>query len=230
MKNLLLTLFTVLIASASFSQVVNDVEIRLLNPLPGANQGGTDIVADYTIKNNGPAILMAGDTMFGAFIIPQAQQGDILVDDFSFILSANMNVGDSLLMNINEAPPIISPTSAVTVNVCGFVYAQRSSYIDTGANLANNQSCYLWDVSIVGVDEISINDQVNAFVSYGALNLTSTTNDNYSYSIYSMSGQVISQGNFSNNKNVDMNGVAKGIYAVVISNGTEKITKKVAIQ
>ena len=45
-----------------------------------------------------------------------------------------------------------------------------------------------------------------------------------------MSGQVISQGNFSNNKNVDMNGVAKGVYAVVISNGTEKITKKVAIQ
>ena len=46
-----------------------------------------------------------------------------------------------------------------------------------------------------------------------------------------MAGQVISQGSFVNNKEVDMTGAAKGIYAVVVvTNGTEKITKKISIQ
>jgi hypothetical protein len=60
--------------------------------------------------------------------------------------------------------------------------------------------------------------------------MTSLNEENYSYSVYSMAGQVISQGSFVNNKEVDMTGAAKGIYAVVVSNGTEKITKKIAIQ
>ena len=32
-----------------------------------------------------------------------------------------------------------------------------------------------------------------------------------------MAGQVISQGSFVNNKDVDMTGAAKGIYAVVVT-------------
>jgi hypothetical protein len=100
----------------------------------------------------------------------------------------------------------------------------------TDTDTTNNTSCYTWKVSLLGVDEKSINEEVNVSAIYGILKMSSTNQENYSYSVYSMSGQVISQGNFVNNKEVDMNGVAKGIYAVVITNGTEKITKKIAIQ
>jgi hypothetical protein len=60
--------------------------------------------------------------------------------------------------------------------------------------------------------------------------MTSTSNENLSYSVISITGQTISQGNFINNKQVDLNNVSKGIYMVMITNGTEKVTKKVVIQ
>ena len=62
------------------------------------------------------------------------------------------------------------------------------------------------------------------------LNLASTSTENITFTVMSINGQVVSQGNFVSNKQVDLNGMAKGIYAAVLSNGTERVTKKVAIQ
>ncbi len=229
MKKLLITAFAATLFTASFGQSVNDLEFRLLNPAPSTNQGGIFVTATYTIKNNGPLTLMAGDTIFGAFVIPQPS-GNILVDDFSFILGANLAVGDSLNNSINQDAGIIYPTTAVSVNVCGFAYAQESSYIDTGANFSNNVSCYTWNVSQASVDEITLKENTKVFVANGMLNLASTSTENITFTVMSINGQVVSQGNFVSNKQVDLNGMAKGIYAVVLSNGTEKVTKKVAIQ
>lgn len=225
MKNLLLTLFTVLIASASFAQ--HDLQIELRSPM--GTEGGTDSQMDITIRNNGTTTIPSGDTL----LLAVAYGADVYsfynftANRYSIrILTAALAPNDTL----HDTSPLITygtyPSTATAVTVCSFGYVLNSTDTDS----TNNLDCYTWNLSLVGTDEITMKDEVNAFVSYGALNLTSTTNDNYSYSVYSMSGQVITEGNFSNNKNVDMNGVAKGVYAVVISNGTEKITKKVAIQ
>jgi hypothetical protein len=138
-----------------------------------------------------------------------------------------MAPGDSFNVTSVVISPSSPPTTATSWPVCAGVFMLGGL---TDTDTTNNTSCYTWKVSLLGVDEKSINEEVNVSAIYGILKMSSTNQENYSYSVYSMSGQVISQGNFVNNKEVDMNGVAKGIYAVVITNGTEKITKKIAIQ
>ena len=227
MKNLLLTLFTVLLASANFAQ--HNLETRLLNPTPGSTVQSTSFEITSTIKNVGTTSLAIGDTIVYAMVINGTSYaysstqytGNIRV------LTAIFAPGDSFNVTSVRISPTNPPTSATVWPVCAATYMLGGL---TDTDTTNNLSCYNWQVSTLGVDELSINEEVNISAIYGVLKMTSTNQENHSYSVYSMAGQVVSQGSFVNNKEVDMTGAAKGIYAVVVSNGTEKITKKIAIQ
>jgi hypothetical protein len=228
MKNLLLTLFTVLLASASFSQ--HDLSIELRSPLAGATQGGTDSQMEVTIKNNGTTTISDTNT-----ILIAVTYGTSIYSFFNFTsnaysilqLTSALAPGDTL----HETSPLITyntyPSAVTMTNVCTVGYVRYN----TDSDSSNNTACYTWNVSLASTDELAKKEnEVTIFANAGVLNMTSLNEENYSYSVYSMAGQVISQGSFVNNKEVDMTGAAKGIYAVVVSNGTEKITKKIAIQ
>jgi len=225
MKNLLLTLFTLLLASASFSQ--HDLSIELRSP-SGASQGGTDSQMDITIKNNGTTTIASGDSLLLAVVYDGSVYSfyNFTSGYYSLrILSAAIAPGDTL----HDQSPLITygtyPSTVTNINVCSVGYVLGS----TDSDSTNNLACYTWNVSLAGTDELTKENEVNISAFAGVLNMTSTNDENYTYSVMAVTGQVVSEGNFVNNKKVDMNGVAKGVYAVVVTNGTEKITKKIMI-
>jgi hypothetical protein len=224
MKNLLLTLFTVLLASASFSQTNIDLECFFASPTTSPVTG-TNIQFQLGVINNGPVAMSSGDAVPYSVTV----NGTLAYSSAAFTIpAAGFPVGDTLYYPEITLNPASQPTAAQVDTVCAFTVPDAAVYTDVTP--VNNVACYIWNRSLAGVNELSINEEINISAIYGVLKMTSTNQENYSYSVYSMAGQVISQGSFVNNKEVDMTGAAKGIYAVVVSNGTEKITKKIAIQ
>jgi len=229
LKNLLLTLFTVLLASASFSQL--SVTLVTPGPLAGTVASGVNNVsATVDIKNTGTTAIPIGDTIFywisldgGTSPITFTGAGGAWSID---VLSVALAPGATLTKTAMTGGFTTPPTTPTLTDVC--LLAAVGEVAANGTGVAS--SCYQVNRSLVGINEKSLNEEVNIAAVYGVINMTSANQENYNYSVYSISGQVISQGSFVNNKEVNMTGVAKGIYAVVVTNGTEKITKKIAIQ
>lgn len=227
MKNLLLTLFTVLLATASFSQ--HNLEARLLNPTPGSTVRSTSMSITATVKNVGTTTLAVGDTVAYAMVIngsPYAFTSLSYIGNIK-ILTAIMAPGDSFNVTSIVISPSTPPSATTVYPICATTYMLGGL---TDTDTTNNSSCYSWELSWASTEELTKENEVKISAFAGVINMTSLNEENYSYSVYSMAGQVISQGSFVNNKEVDMTGAAKGIYAVVVSNGTEKITKKISIQ
>lgn len=230
MKNLLLTLFTALMVSVSFSQL--SVTLVTPGPLAGTTvHGPNNVTCTVDIQNTGTTAIPAGDTIFywislGTSTTPisfTGRGGSWSID----ILSAPLAAGAKLTKSAQTGDFTTPPTSPTITDVClraaiGVVAARNTT---SGAS-----SCYKINRLLASVDENKLEANTKVFVAAGILNMASTSNDNLIYSVVSITGQVISQGNFVNNKQVDLTGVAKGIYAIIITNGTEKVTKKVAIQ
>jgi len=224
MKNLLLTLFTVLLASASFSQTNIDLQCFFASPTASVVTG-TNIQFQLGVINNGPVAMNSGDAVPYAVTV----NGVVAYNSGAFTIpAAGFPVGDTLYYPALVLNPATQPTAAQTDAVCAFTVPDTAVYTDI--NPANNVACYTWNRSLVSIDEKTINDEVSISSIYGVLKMNASNQENYTYSVFSLAGQVISQGNFVNNKEVDLTGAAKGIYAVVVSNGTEKITKKISIQ
>lgn len=219
MKNLLLTLFTVLLASASFSQL--DLEAKLVTPTTDTVRA---VGVDFTLRiiNRGTVAITATDTVNFEITL----NGGYWTGYYS--VASVIAVGDSITFNEIKNNFASQPSTQTYHTMCVVVSAEVALGVDS--DLTNNSDCFVLERSLVGVDELSINEEVTISAVYGVINMTSLNEENYSYSVYSMAGQVISQGSFVNNKEVDMTGAAKGIYAVVVSNETEKITKKISIQ
>ena len=223
MKKLLFTALAATLFTASFGQSA-DLELTVTMPATDTtHDDGIEFTAQ--IKNLGPTNMSAGDTIFYGVYIDGA-----LAFNSGFLLgTTGLNSGDSLSFS-RTLVPTTHPTTTTYQNVCVFAIPQ-DSYSDTGSVLlANNIDCYMLSRSLVSTPEVELEGTSTVFVANGMLNMTSTTNENLTYTVLSITGQVVSQGNFASNKQVDLNGVAKGIYAVVLSNGTEKVTKKVAVQ
>jgi len=223
MKKLLATAFAVTLFSASFGQSA-DLELTVTMPATDTtHDDGIEFTAQ--IKNLGPTNMSAGDTIFYGVYIDGA-----LVFNSGFLLgTSGLNSGDSLSFS-RTLVPTTHPTTTTYQNVCIFAIPQ-DSYSDTGSVLlANNIDCYTLSRSLVSTPENTLEGATKVFVANGMLNMNSTNNENLTYTVMSITGQVVSQGNFVSNKQVDLNGVAKGIYAIVLSNGTERVTKKVTVQ
>ncbi len=222
MKKLLITALAATLFSTSFGQSA-DLELTVTMPATDTtHDDGIEFTAQ--LKNLGPTNMSTGDTIFYGVYIDGA-----LAFNSGFLLGSALNSGDSLSFS-RTLVPTTHPTTITYQNVCVFALPQ-DSYSDTGSVLlANNIDCYTLSRSLVSTPEIELEGTSTVFVANGMLNMSSTTNDNISYTVLSITGQVVSQGNFTSNKQVDLNGVAKGIYAVVLTNGTEKVTKKVAVQ
>jgi hypothetical protein len=223
MKKLLITAFAATLFTASFGQSA-DLELKVTMPATDTtHDDGIEFTAQ--IKNLGPTNMVAGDTIFYGVVIDGT-----LAFNSGFLLGASgLSAGDSLSFS-RTLVPATHPTTTTYQNVCILAIPQ-TSYADTGAVLtANNSDCYILSRSLVSTPENTLETATKVFVANGMLNLASTSTENITFTVMSINGQVVSQGNFTSNRQVDMNGMAKGIYAVVLSNGTERVTKKVAIQ
>ena len=226
MKNLLLAVFTI----ALFTTANAQVSIVMTNPTPGSTIVANSFNPTVTITNSGSTAIPAGDTIFywintGTSTTPLSFGGTVGAWSIE-ILSAPMAAGATIsktCVTYSFSTPTTTPT---LVPVCA-----KAGIGLAGAQAASPaSSCYTINRSLASVNEITLEEITKIFVANGILNMSSTSTDNLTYTVVSITGQVVSQGTFNSNKQIDLNGVAKGIYAIVITNGKEKVTKKVAVQ
>ncbi len=231
MKKLLITLFTIASTSLMFAQSVS-ITLVTPGPLSGSTVHGPNRVeCTAEIENTGTTAIPAGDTIFywitlGTSATPITFTGGGGAWSID-VLTAPLAPGAKLTKSALTGDFTTAPTTPTTTNVCvraaiGLVAARNTT---TGAS-----SCYTINRLLAGVNEVSLEETTKVFLANGILNMSSTAKENLTYTVVSITGQVVSQGTFNSNKQVDLSGVAKGIYAIVITNGTEKVTKKVAVQ
>lgn len=221
MKKLLFTLSTALMVSASFGQITVSIAPHIEgDTIPSI---GMHHVAYFT--NSGSAAIPAGDTLWywlevdGAALSFGGAAGQISGTILQYDLAPGARIERAAQLNF---------LAGVTTTTYQEICTRGTIGISNTPTAAS--ACYVINRSFVSTPEITLEETTKVFVAHGMLNLSSTKNDNLLYSVISITGQTVSQGNFVNNKQVDLSGVAKGIYAVVLTNGTEKITKKVAVQ
>jgi|TARA_B110000208_G_C11774548_1_gene431516 hypothetical protein len=226
MKNLLLTLFTALMFSASFSQV----SPRITAPTtPGDTIRATNLSFTIDIENTSATTIPAGDTIWywfrldgGNFTSFALVSGGV---SGALVPAGGLAPGASITRTLGPVNFQADPTATLFQKICAYAAVGINN-----VSLTSDSSCYTIERSFASVNENTLENGTKVFAVNGVINMTSTSNENLSYSVISITGQTISQGNFINNKQVDLNNVSKGIYMVMITNGTEKVTKKVVIQ
>ena len=219
MKNLLLTLFTALMFSASFGQL--DLEAKLVMPTADTIKA-TNVEFTLRIINRGTVAITATDTVFIEIFLDGTRQTGL------YNAASVIAVGDSITFNPIRLNFGAHPSTALFQVACVEISAQGSLGAD--ANTANNRDCYTIERSLASINESKLDDNTKVFVAEGVLKMSSTSNENLTFAVISLTGQVVSQGTFVSNKQIDLTGAAKGMYVVAVSNGTEKITKKVIVQ
>ena len=225
MKNLLLTLFTALMFSASFGQVTPTITAPTT---PGDTIRATNLSFTVDIENTSATTIPAGDTIWYWFRINGGNFTSFTFQNGvsgTLVPAGGLASGASISRTVGPVSFQADPTTSLFQKVC--VY---SAVGINNVSLTSDSSCYTIERSFASVEENTLENGTKVFAASGVVNMTSTSNENLSYNVISLTGQVISQGNFVNNKLVDLSNASKGIYMVMITNGTEKITKKVVIQ
>ena len=65
MNKILALIITLCTASVSFGQISFDLRLELANPVSGSTVSGTSsVLIDFTLINQGPDTIPAGDTLF----------------------------------------------------------------------------------------------------------------------------------------------------------------------
>lgn len=131
MKKLLLSLLT-LISVSAFAQ--KDLSITLLSPLDGAEiNSGKAIPVAFTVKNEGPNVVMAGDSF--RVVLYLATSPSNITPLGAFSAAKAMNVGDSANYVINNQ---IGVTFENDIDDAIFIAAV--AFKDTVANVDPNDS------------------------------------------------------------------------------------------
>lgn len=225
MKKLLFTLSTAFIFSASFGQVSPTITAPTT---PGDTIRATNLSFTVDLVNTSAATIPAGDTIwywfrlnggnFTSFTLIAGQVSGALVP------AGGLAPGASITRSVGPVNFQANPTATLFQKVC--VY---SAVGINNVSATSDSSCYTIERSFASVNENTLENETKVFATNNIVNMSSTTNDNLTYAIISITGQTVSQGNFVKNRQVELNNVSKGIYMVMITNGTDKITKKVAI-
>lgn len=226
MKKLLLAITSIALFTISNAQLT----VALTSPTAGSTVVANGFNPSITITNSSSTAIPAGDTIFywvnvNSSATPLSFGGTVGAWSID-VLSSSLAAGASLTktcVTYSYTTPISTPTIDT---ICAKAAIGRAGA--TGPSPAS--SCYYLNRSLASVDEVSLEDETKIYLANNFLNLSSTVKENLTYTVVSITGQVVSQGTFTSNKQVDLNGVAKGIYAVIVTNGTEKVTKKVAVQ
>jgi hypothetical protein len=227
MKKLLLAISAIAIFTTANAQL----SITLTTPTAGSTVVASDFAAAVTITNTGTAAIPAGDTIFYWLTVNSSTTplsfggtpGSWSIDILTAPLAAGASVTKSSVTYIFTTAPSTQRTDTICAKTAiGLVAAANPS--------SAASSCYYVNRSLVSINENALEESTKVFVANGILNMSSTFQEVLNFTVVSITGQIVSQGTFNSNKQVDLSNVAKGIYAVMVTNGTEKVTKKVAVQ
>ncbi len=86
--------------------------------------------------------------------------------------------------------------------------------------------------SSVGIDDVNSSSDIRVYTSGGNINVSLQQNSNAVVKIYSLTGQVVLQGNTGGKSltTINANGLRDGIYIVSIISGEQTISRKIVLQ
>lgn len=198
-KNVLLCSFFACLASAAFGQY--DLQVTLTSPESGASATGvSDFEIVYSLRNNGPNEVPAGDTVYLAvlhsgsnFSLQNGEPGTVSL----FVLPTAMPAGtvlSSAMLGANATTNL----SSVSGDVCIFAAVSLAGFTTiegdpNDTNMDNNIDCF---TSVPASASIESNTPVSA-VAYpnpasDVLNIAVEGDEVVSVAVISLDGKVVS--------------------------------------
>ena len=213
----------------TFSASNAQLSVTLTTPNPGDTVKANNIAFTVDITNTGSSAISTGDTIFYWMNLGTTTSPITFGGGGSWnieVLTAPLAPGAKITKSALTGGFITPPTTATYTKVC----AKSAVGIVAARNTATAaSSCYWIDRSLASLNEKTLENSVKVFATTSVLNLSSTSNETLNYSVYSISGKLVTEGSFTSSKRVNLN-LTTGIYAVVISNENKRITKKIVVQ
>jgi hypothetical protein len=226
-------------ATLSFGQVSYDLELELITPVSGSTVPGTAAVSvDFTVTNNGPSEVPAGDTLY--FVYTDASGtlifslGNVATSASGFVLGSALTSGSSLSGSVDFGGPFSFDLSAfANGETCNVICLGSGAIVLTGApdpfdsNLANNFDSFMIG-GTASLDELNAAMIIYPNPAVNVLNVK-TSEEVASMTVIGLDGSIISSSVFSNQ--VDVSTLVAGIYVyrVVTTSGkvvTDKFVKQ----
>jgi len=223
MKKLLLSITAVISASSLMAQQY-DLEAVLVTPAEGATVVGTSsTIIDYSVKNNGPATVAAGDTLWLSYTIgvnlysltgvPNGTSG-IIIPASGFppnvltLTSAMIGTRDTL-----DLSGITTPTEVCAL-VLGTNGARMLPEDPRDADNDNNWSCFMANPAPASLtEESSIVASVYPNPASEVLNIKSSEVVG-SVRVLTMDGKVLAQ---STSTSVNISALNAGTYVYIVT-------------
>ena len=127
-------------------------------------------------------------------------------------------------------------TTATTVNLTGLAAVTTYQY-QVRANCDTSSSLYTTSATFTSAPRLEAPEEANSFILYpnpsdGSFILENGEMQNGEVSIYNVNGQLIYHSSFENTTDIKINleNVADGMYAVVLSDGNQTKTKRLIVQ
>lgn len=233
MKKIYTLLVFVFAAATSFAQLNYDLQMALVTPTSGSTvDGSSPISVDFTVTNNGPDAIPAGDTLFfayanGAFSALYSLTG-VQNQASGFILAADLTNGGSLTLSTDLAGAAASfdLTSWANGETCNVLCVGRGSASLSQADpndsdFTNNADSFMLSQPAAGIEENTIGMVVYPNPAENVLNVQSTEAV-VSVEVYGFDGKLVAS---STNNQVDVSGLTSGAYIYKVETVTGNILK-----
>lgn len=143
---------------ASTLDELTDLAISYDNYLPGIPTPADTLYLDFTVVNNGPTDLLAGDTLYFSARINGTYMGlNLLGTETPIVLSANLDAGATFAYNPGYLVPAqLLPffPGATTLEICAVVWGKGLVSVDivtpsfpADSDSSNNTTCVIYDPS-----------------------------------------------------------------------------------
>lgn len=231
MKKVYLSILAGVFALASTAQQ-HDLQADLVTPTSGTNVSPGIVSMEYTLTNNGPATIPAGDTVYFGYSIGLTiyDLNGTMNSASGTILASDLGVGQGLTTG---AFSVDASAVADGTDICAAILGVGSVVLSGGdpndADLANNTDCFTIQ-GAAGINEMSFENAVSVIATNNFISIATENSENLEYAVYSMTGQVVASGEFNSTIQLETAKMNAGIYIVNVTNGTERKSVKVAIR
>lgn len=220
-----------------------DIEVNLVSPTEGATVVAEDgFEIDFSVSNNGPDDIPQGDVLFLAVLTVTASgQDNYGLDNnpagtvSTLTLPVAFESGQTITTAqlggaaVNDLVTNMNGPGSVCMYVVNGETAFTSGDDPNEVTMDNNSSCFQVN-EFASIDEIqAFNDATDIQVLPDAVSVSNTSNESISYTVVSLTGQIVDSGSFNSEVSIPTEDFNNGIYIINVSNGNGSKSVKFAV-
>lgn len=228
----LFTLFAALVTVVALNAQTVDLELVGFydgtNLITELNLGlNDDLNPTIVLKNNGPDVPAAADTVFLDIILEGNNLGAMYLMGSQL---AGLTAGQQ--GTLGSQTPLFTASEMSEYGIEGsfeMCYEVRIVGAATDPVSTNNRACMTVNRGTVGINEVA-EGEVNVYPNPATTVINIDNAEGAQVSVFDINGRMISNiESASANQTIDASNFAKGMYIVRIANGNNVITKKVSV-